>query len=1050
VVGSGYGGGIAASRLARGGQAVCLLERGRELLPGEYPNTMAEAARELQVTAPQGHAGPAAGLYDLHLNEGVSVFVGCGLGGTSLLNASVALRAEPRVFEDPRWPAAIRGHTDGLDEHYARAEEMLKPVAYPATSPGLPKLAALEESARRLGGRFYRPPINVSFEAGVNHVGVEQGACQLCGDCVSGCNHSAKNTTLMNYLPDARNHGAEIYTEVAVRWLERAGERWVVHYELVGSGRAGFDAPELFVTADIVVLAAGTLGSTEILLRSKARGLTLSDRLGHRFTGNGDVLAFGYNSERRIDGIGDGHVEPKRRPPVGPCITGIIDLREQPELEHGMVIEEGSIPGALSSLLPEVFATLGQGGDNTANGFGSLLRQREREVESLLLGAHAGAMRNTQTYLVMTHDDDAGRIELVNDRAVVDWRRAGDQEIFRIVDERLREATAAISGVHVRDPIWSQLAGNSLVTVHPLGGCVMSDDAGQGVVNDRHQVFAAAEGTAVHEGLYVADGSVVPRPLGVNPLLTISALAERAVALLARDRGWTISYSLPSAPAAPPPAPTVGIEFTERMAGFFSAGTTDEDYRRAEERGRHDGSTLSFTLTIAAEDLDRMLRDSDHPATMVGTVTAPALSDSPLVVTGGRFNLFVDDPERPGTRRMWYRMKLVAEDGSAFFFEGFKLIEGPGWLHLWPQTTTLYVTVSRGEDAGGPVVGRGVLTIAADDFARQLTTMRCTGASSELERLRNMARFGLAFAGALFHTYSGIHLPLPGTRGPAPPRKRRDLRLALPEVRPLRSADGAAILLTRHPGAGEPVLLVPDAAQAARVFCLDCVPTTLAEFLAASGLEVWLLDHRGSPALAAAGDHSLDDLALDVRAGVEHVLEATGASSLPLVGHGLGATVSLMASLGGMPGVSAAVCSGGGLHFAGGTEGYDGPAFEPGNLNPDTRGALPGLGGHLPRRSVDQLARMRQAGHAVDEHGGDVYLPRLERLGFPIAFVGGAGDAPDRTAGTLATFEALRARNGGLLYARQLVRGYGHDDCVVGDAAARDVFPWLLRHLAAT
>ncbi|MBO0707559.1 MAG: GMC family oxidoreductase, partial [Candidatus Dormibacteraeota bacterium] len=629
VVGSGYGGGVAASRLARCGRTVALLERGREFVPGEFPNTAAEAAREFQVTASDLHTGAETGLYDFHLHEGVSVFVGCGLGGTSLLNASVALRAEPRVFEDPRWPGPLRDAA-GMAPYYQRAEAMLEPAPYPEAAPRLPKLEALAESARRLGASFYRPPINVTFEDRVNHAGVTQGACRLCGDCVSGCNYGAKNTTAMNYLPDAVAHGAEIFTCVLVTRLERGDGRWIIHYRLPDTGRGAFQAPELFITADVVVLSAGTLGTAEILLRSQAQGLCLSSRLGHRFTGNGDVLAFGYDSAIEIGGIGFGARHPDGRTPVGPCITGIIDVREQPDLRDGMVIEEGSIPGALSLLLPEALAAIGRGGFETARDPRSLLRQRERELESLLLGPYHGAIANTQTYLVMTHDDDAGRIELSgNDRAVVIWDRAGDERIFHRVDHHLREATTAIEGIHVRDPLWSKVAGNSLVTVHPLGGVVMGEDATTGVVNHRHQVFAGKTGTQVHEGLYVADGSVVPVPLGVNPLLTITALAERAMTLVAEEHGWTLDCDAP-APALPPAPPTVpGIEFTERMSGWFSPDGGD-DFEAAARRGHELGSSLSFILTIASEDLDRMLTDPEHTAQMAGTVVAPTLSAQPL------------------------------------------------------------------------------------------------------------------------------------------------------------------------------------------------------------------------------------------------------------------------------------------------------------------------------------------------------------------------------------------------------------------------------------
>src|SRR6185369_933230 len=110
--------------------------------------------------------------------------------------------------------------------------------------------------------------------------------------------------------------------------------------------------PELFIAAETVVLAAGTLGSTEILLRSRSAQLPLSPRLGQRFTGNGDVLAFAYNCDQPIHGIGFGDRDSAAQKPVGPCITAVIDAREQARLDDGMVIEEGSLPGAIAKLLP--------------------------------------------------------------------------------------------------------------------------------------------------------------------------------------------------------------------------------------------------------------------------------------------------------------------------------------------------------------------------------------------------------------------------------------------------------------------------------------------------------------------------------------------------------------------------------------------------------------------------------------------------------------------------------------------------------------------------
>ena len=759
VIGSGYGGSIAASRLARAGQQVCLLERGKEFQPGEYPDTELRAVEEMQADLPDGRIGPKTGLYEMSVSEDINVFKGCGLGGTSLVNANVSLRAEPRVFEDSRWPRALRDDlTPGLEAGYSRAEEMLIPVPYPDSGfPVLSKLEAHELSARRMGAPFKRTPINVNFTVnGKNHVGVEQRPCSCCGDCVTGCNYAAKNTLIMNYLPDAQNYGAEIFTQVDVRWVEWLGNHWLVHFEILGVGREKFKAPEMAVSADIVILGAGSLGSTEILLRSKAKGLKLSDRIGERFTGNGDVLAFGYDTDHVINGVGWGHHHSGEIPPVGPCITGVIDLREQPVLEDGMIIEEGSPPGPIAGFLPGTLAVAADLiGRESKPSISDELREGVRRLATWVEGPYHGAIHNTQTYLVMTHDNGAGRMTLEKDALRIRWPGVGNQPIFQSVNERLDQASNALGGTFVHNPLWSKLLHHNLFTVHPLGGCVMGEAAEQGVVNHKGQVFSSAQGPEVYDGLYVMDGAIIPRPLGVNPLLTISALAERAVALAAQDRDWQINYDLPSAPPVPEPAQKVGIEFTETMSGYFSTQVKD-DYQRGVDQGRENNSPFSFTLTIVSEDLDAMIGDPEHQARMTGSVTAPALSPRPLTVNEGRFNLFVVDPEKPATRRMWYRMPLTTEDGRVYFFEGFKVIQDSPITDVWAATTTLYITVFDGGDTQAPMLGKGILIIRPQDFLRQLSTMRAINTTGLEARLEAEAKFARFFLGVLAQKYGRI------------------------------------------------------------------------------------------------------------------------------------------------------------------------------------------------------------------------------------------------------------------------------------------------------
>jgi cholesterol oxidase len=1106
VVGSGYGGGIAASRLARAGRRVCVLERGREILPGEYPDTVGEVLREAQLDGPRGRIGRPTGLYDLRLNDDINVFLGCGLGGTSLVNANVSLPPEPRVFDDPRWPADFRADVGTrLAEGFARAAEMLRPVPYPDTFPRLAKLEALQASSAATGGVFARTPINVTFEDHVNHVGVDQQACVLCGDCVTGCNHGAKNTVLMNYLPDAVNHGADIFTEVAVSRVSRGSAGWTVHYRWLGSGRDVFDAPDLIVTADLVVLAAGTLGSTEILLRSKAHGLPCSDRVGHRFTGNGDVLAFSYNSDRPIDGVGFGAADPAGRRPVGPCITGVIDRRQQPDLGAGMVIEEGSVPGGLGPFLPAALAAAaGSFGRDTDTG--DEAAEHLRIVESLLRGPHAGAVRNTQTYLVMTHDDAGGVMKLEDDRLRIEWPGVGDQPVFRAVDAQLEAATRPIGGTFLPNPAWSEALGKRLMTVHPLGGCAMAERAEDGVVDHKGRVFSGPAGSAVHDGLYVADGAVVPRSLGVNPLLTISAIAERTCALLAADRGWTIDYRLPSAPAGPAPEPRLGLRFTETMRGHWSPGD-GADYEAAERQGRAQGCELSFTLTIVTRDLEAMLTQPDHRARTTGTVTAPVLSPDPLAVSDGTFQLMVRDPDRVGVRQMRYRMTLRATDGRVFGFSGFKDIRDNPGADIWKDTTTLYVTLRDGAGDAGPVLGRGVLHIRPDDFQRQLTTMEVLNAGSLGERLEAQVRFGRFFAGALQDVYGGVLARTFETLPRESVRKRRPLAMSAPEVYFVETADRTVLKLTRYRGGRKgPVVLAPGFGTSTLAYTIDTVDANLPEYLFASGYDVWLFDYRASPDLPSASTQfTVDDIArFDWPAAVGKVREVAGAADVQAMVHCVGSLSFLMAMMAGLEGVRSAVCSSlafyplsptvnevkagldlgsfltvlgvetmttdfdatdwrdrlldAVLKLADRREPCDsavcrrillmyGEVYAHDQLDEATHRAIHEMFGVANLGTFNHLARMVRRRQIVDREGRDVYLPHLDRLAIPITFLHGARNRLFLPEGTRRTLQVLAQANDARLYQRVEFPAYAHMDLFIGRHAAADVYPEVVRQL---
>jgi cholesterol oxidase len=514
VVGSGYGGGVAASRLARAGQRVCVIERGKEFLTGEFPSRLPELRRELQLNGGTMRSGSRTGLFDFRLGTDIHVLVGCGLGGGSLINAGVGLRPDARVFADNAWPEGVA--TDGLlDLGFERARSMLRPSRY-AKAGELTKYRALNSASAAFGVPPVAAPVVVSFEETINPAGVEQPACTLCGDCCSGCNVGAKNTVAMTYLPDARAHGAEIFTELSVRHVVKSEGGWRVYYTPTDEN----DAEPRYVDAKTVVLAGGTLGSTEILLRSRERGLELSDRLGEGFSANGDIIAFALGGTERVNAVGVG-VPPKFvGDAIGACVAGQIELPDPERLDHSMIIQEGVLPSALAPLLPVFFIAGGR-----------LLGA----AQSLIKGVYQGPLSHLHTFFVVSHDDAAGRIVLDNGGAQIHWPGVADQPVYARVDEALMQAAASVGARYIKSPLSVTSVGSKPATAHPLGGCGMGEDAGSGVVNHKCQVFAGQSGEGVHAGLYVCDGAVIPRSIGVNPLLTITALAERAMVHLARD-----------------------------------------------------------------------------------------------------------------------------------------------------------------------------------------------------------------------------------------------------------------------------------------------------------------------------------------------------------------------------------------------------------------------------------------------------------------------------------------------------------------------------------
>jgi len=533
VVGSGYGGAITAARLASADlnpkPSICVLERGKEWTVGSFPDTT------LGWTSHLRNALDPLGLIEILTYPDISIIKGSGLGGTSLINANVAIVPDKEVFEQDGWPAAVT--LDELMPYYRLARETLAANPHPRAHQ-LPKVQALERRARQLGLSAEALDIVVTFADRVNAQGVEQKACTDCGDCVTGCNVGAKNTLYMNYLPLAARHGAEIYTHAEVETVEKDGNGWKVHGRY---WKSKVKSEKFTLSAGNVILAAGSVNSTEILLRSADRHkLPLSPAIGTKFGGNGDFFGLSYNGDYETRVLGFGTRPPndhaKNNGP-GPSIVAAIRYAAGQTLHKRFTVEDLSFPGAFIRPAQGFFAAAPGKEDTDANDEKEELARVHRDAQLINPDPYHpdGALNHTMLYLCMGYDDQRGYFIYQKDRVRIAWPGAGSQPVFGMINEELRRHARSQGASFLANPVWrvGLLQPAHLVTAHPMGGCTMGEDYIAGVVDQFGRVFSG-DG-AVHRGLFVADGAVVPAALGVNPFLTISAIAERIAARKIRD-----------------------------------------------------------------------------------------------------------------------------------------------------------------------------------------------------------------------------------------------------------------------------------------------------------------------------------------------------------------------------------------------------------------------------------------------------------------------------------------------------------------------------------
>ncbi len=755
VVGSGFGGAVASCRLAQAGFDVAILERGRRYDgPHAFP-------RDWNNLLDGGWLWPdGQGLIDVKPINEMQIVQAAGWGGGSLIYANVHLRPVPSVFASG-WPT---GYTrEALDPYYDLVAYMLEVRPISDSQAGLPpKTQRMREAATRLerDAQFCLPNLAVRMEAAgqavTNRFGVAQSGCNHCGECVIGCNHRAKNTLDLNYLAIAEQRGAHVATQCEVYKLEPLdGGGYRVHFrDHAHGGEDGFvDGKQLF-------LCAGAVNTTELLLRCRDQYGTMPDvsaHLGERYSGNGDLLAFAFDTDASW------------QPSVGPTITtALIYDRGDGDDNVWFAFEEGGFPkelaGVIQLLNPEG-GFLGEAAellrDELARAFADKARAR--------IGASDGLHDKTAIFLVMGRDRANGRIGLqpLSGHVHVAWDVASNRCLYDAEQQIASDVAKALAGKVAFEPFWRRL--HLPISVHNLGGCVMSDDAAGGVTSPIGEVWG-------YDGLFVLDGALLPSATGVNPSHTIAAVAERNIeAIIRRTRanGWSADekakatpivdpvskISIPKGGTMEPRTQTIGLSFSETMKGFVKRGFVPPDaFTDAEKAAQKADSYAQFDLTMTAPSLDEFLNEKTHPAVATGKLRVDGFTGPDgATVTNGTFNLFVETGDFY-ERKMLYALPFYGTDGKPYLLDGFKEIKDHGRFDVWKSTTTLYTVIRDGHSRAGAVLATGVLHIHFADVLRLISTFRVSGASGELEKVQAIGRFGEAFLGTLWHLFVGHKL----------------------------------------------------------------------------------------------------------------------------------------------------------------------------------------------------------------------------------------------------------------------------------------------------
>lgn len=477
VVGSGYGGSVVAARLAPH-RSVLLVERGQRWSSGEFPRSVGGLGQAYM------HRGNPLGLWAMRFGAGTGTAFASAFGGSSVVNYGITSKPEPHVFSD--WPVSAAE----LEPAFESAYSVLAPTPHPR--------------ADELGDKAFLDIVEPGRRVDVENT-IDWDRCNDCGRCVPGCNEGAKRSLDTTYLRMATLAGAQVRVRTSVTTIAPApGGGYRVLLRPTTSQRTEV------VYAKEVVLAAGTLGTLDILHRSRDV-LPVGPMLGKRMGMNGDGLAFLYDTRHRLSSHSG-----------APISTSVRIPFEGPDGEpRTLMVMSGRVPMAAMHFSGAALAILGEA-IKDEGGWSREVSWRRRLLDLAKVDEH-GALSRSFMYKLDGQDRAAGEARFGDEGTAIDWADYMDDPVMRFAEQRLTEWAKVVGGTVI--PNIARLPGMRSFSVHPLGGCRMGEGLDDGVVDRFGRVFDPRGG--VHEGLRIADGSILAGSLGVPPSLTISALAER-------------------------------------------------------------------------------------------------------------------------------------------------------------------------------------------------------------------------------------------------------------------------------------------------------------------------------------------------------------------------------------------------------------------------------------------------------------------------------------------------------------------------------------------